>query len=689
MSLYLGSTPIPGVVAGEAAVTVQGVKTEVFEAHANDTTIHVTDAEKDTWNSKSDFSGDYNDLTNKPTIPSIDGLATTEYVDGQIAAIPTPDVSGPIGEHNNSAESHADIRDTIGALEAIVSGKADGEHEHGQYLTEIPAEYVTDTELNAKGYLTSIPAEYVTETELDTHNTNTNAHGDIRDLIAGLTTRLNTLADSDDTTLDQMSEIVAYIKSNKSLIDSITTSKVNVADIVDNITTNVSNKPLSAAQGVVLKALIDSLEKTDVGLGNVDNTSDVNKPVSTAQAAAIADAKKAGTDAQANLTTHNSSASAHADIRSKIDQILVDAKSYTDAQTVLVTCRQDVPYDYGCYPLIDISMSCSEILDAIRAGKNVVLGVFIDSPDADPNVPHYYLQPYSVQANSSYVNISFSACGDNDNMLRAYIYEDFNENYIEAEFYETSHFATEERLTLIDFAKVDKVDGKGLSTNDYTTTEKNKLAGIAAGAEVNVNADWNATSGDAQILNKPTLGTLAAKSTVAKTDLASDVQTSLGKADTALQSYTETDPTVPSWAKASSKPSYSASEVGADASGTAASAVSSHNTSGSAHTDIRNLVTAAQNTANGKASTATYTATVTTSWTASGSYYYQNITVSGITANDNPVVDILPGSDNAANVTYSECICKVFRIVTSANSIQVWATEAIATAFPIQLKVVR
>ncbi len=34
--------------------------------------------------------------------------------------------------------------------------------------------------------------------------------------------------------------------------------------------------------------------------------------------------------------------------------------------------------------------------------------------------------------------------------------------------------------------KVDKVDGKGLSTNDYTTTEKNKLAGISAGAQVNV-----------------------------------------------------------------------------------------------------------------------------------------------------------------------------------------------------------
>lgn len=116
--------------------------------------------------------------------------------------------------------------------------------------------------------------------------------------------------------------------------------------------------------------------------------------------------------------------------------------------------------------------------------------------------------------------------------------------------------------------KVNKVDGKGLSTNDYITadktkvtnvnevieaaaksvtatgisitldkrnlvtnavenieldlpasttalaglmlpSDKTKLNGIAAGAEVNVNADWNATEGDALILNKPTLATVA------------------------------------------------------------------------------------------------------------------------------------------------------------------------------------
>lgn len=41
--------------------------------------------------------------------------------------------------------------------------------------------------------------------------------------------------------------------------------------------------------------------------------------------------------------------------------------------------------------------------------------------------------------------------------------------------------------------KVDAEEGKGLSTEDYTTAEKSKLSGIEAGAEVNVKANWAQT----------------------------------------------------------------------------------------------------------------------------------------------------------------------------------------------------
>ena len=96
-------------------------------------------------------------------------------------------------------------------------------------------------------------------TKVSEHDTYTGSHNDIRLLIQGLSGRLDALANSDDTTLDDLKEIVTYIKANKGLIDSITTSKVSVEDIIDNLTTNVNNRPLSAAQGVALKNLIDAL----------------------------------------------------------------------------------------------------------------------------------------------------------------------------------------------------------------------------------------------------------------------------------------------------------------------------------------------------------------------------------------------------------------------------------------------
>ena len=105
-----------------------------------------------------------------------------------------------------------------------------------------------------------------------------------------------------------------------------------------------------------------------------------------------------------------------------------------------------------------------------------------------------------------------------------------------------------------DTTKVDKIDGKGLSTNDYTDAERDKLWSLNNVTESTV-SDWGFTK-NTGTYSKPSGG-------IPKTDLASSVQTSLGKADTALQSFTETDPTVPAWAKQASKPTYTASEVGA------------------------------------------------------------------------------------------------------------------------------
>lgn len=105
-------------------------------------------------------------------------------------------------------------------------------------------------------------------------------------------------------------------------------------------------------------------------------------------------------------------------------------------------------------------------------------------------------------------------------------------------------------------ALVNKLDKTGDGSNvTVAFTAASTRANVATGEKLSVLfgkiAKWFSD-----------LGSLAFKSTVSKSDLASDVQTSLGKADSALQSYTESDPTVPAWAKAKTKPSYSKSEVG-------------------------------------------------------------------------------------------------------------------------------
>lgn len=76
---------------------------------------------------------------------------------------------------------------------------------------------------------------------------------------------------------------------------------------------------------------------------------------------------------------------------------------------------------------------------------------------------------------------------------------DIDENYSYERFKIGDGVKNVNALPFADDTKVDKVSGKGLSTNDYTTAEKNKLSGIASGAEVNQNAFSNVKVGSTTI----------------------------------------------------------------------------------------------------------------------------------------------------------------------------------------------
>lgn len=187
-------------------------------------------------------------LSNSVTLKVTGAAVTTEY------KLPTKylhdDVARTVDvkEHNESSEAHRDIRSLIGNIK--VPTKLSELTDDSTHRT------VTDSE---KSEWNSKEAAGTAAGAVNTHNTSTDAHNDIRLLIEGLNTRLNAVANSSDVNLDQLAELVAYIKANRSLIEQVTTNKVSVSDIIDNLTTNVSNKPLSAAQGVALKALIDAI----------------------------------------------------------------------------------------------------------------------------------------------------------------------------------------------------------------------------------------------------------------------------------------------------------------------------------------------------------------------------------------------------------------------------------------------
>lgn len=102
----------------------------------------------------------YNDLSDKPVIPSIDGLATKKELTDGLAT-----KSDTTHTHDQYLTEHQDISGKADKSE-IPTKTSQLQNDSG-YLTSIPSEYVTETELNSKGYLTEVPSEYITEEELN------------------------------------------------------------------------------------------------------------------------------------------------------------------------------------------------------------------------------------------------------------------------------------------------------------------------------------------------------------------------------------------------------------------------------------------------------------------------------------------------------------------------------------------
>ena len=125
-------------------------------------------------------------------------------------------------------------------------------------------------------------------------------------LPAATKTAAGVMTASDKTKLDNTVQGLANeITDRTNAINSLRTElKTYVDNLIADTGSDVTALETKVNNHIANKSNPHTVTKTQVGLGNVNNTSDANKPVSTAQAAAIADAKAAGTAAQTSINNH-------------------------------------------------------------------------------------------------------------------------------------------------------------------------------------------------------------------------------------------------------------------------------------------------------------------------------------------------------------------------------------------------
>ena len=126
------------------------------------------------------------------------------------------------------------------------------------------------------------------------------------DIPAATQTVAGVMTAADKKNLDNtVTGLANEITNRTNAINSLRTElKTYIDEAVGNTDTDLTALETKVNQHIANKNNPHGVTKAQVGLGNANNTSDANKPVSTDQAAAIADAKAAGTAAQTSINSH-------------------------------------------------------------------------------------------------------------------------------------------------------------------------------------------------------------------------------------------------------------------------------------------------------------------------------------------------------------------------------------------------
>lgn len=190
------------------------------------------------------------------------------------------------------------------AIEAEQEARIAKDNAHDTFNSSLPGIILTGFTLTHNS--TNVRATLNNKTKSAEGKTYEGAKDLIRDILAATKTTAGVMTAADKTNLDNTVQGLANeITDRTNAINALRTEfKTYVDDLIADTGSDVTALETKVNNHIANKSNPHIVTKTQVGLGNVNNTSDADKPVSTAQATAIADAKAAGTTAQTSINSH-------------------------------------------------------------------------------------------------------------------------------------------------------------------------------------------------------------------------------------------------------------------------------------------------------------------------------------------------------------------------------------------------
>jgi methylphosphotriester-DNA--protein-cysteine methyltransferase len=190
------------------------------------------------------------------------------------------------------------------AIEAEQEARIAKDNEHDTFNSSLPGIILTGFTLTHNS--TNVRATLNNKTKSADGKTYEGATDLIRDILAATKTTAGVMTAADKTNLDNTVQGLANEITNRTnAINALRTElKTYIDNQISDTGSDVTALETKVNNHIANKSNPHGVTKSQVGLGNASNTSDANKPVSTAQAAAIADAKAAGTAAQASINSH-------------------------------------------------------------------------------------------------------------------------------------------------------------------------------------------------------------------------------------------------------------------------------------------------------------------------------------------------------------------------------------------------